>query len=131
MTEKFDLSDHHEQIFGTGLTEEQMPSHTHCECREYECTSLNDGSIRVRLETLEVSKQGKLEDCPLPATRRWSTSIPITRSLFTGQTPETPVETPVGQLLRIDRYWELDGFHEAITEEEILEIVERERKKDV
>jgi len=83
---EFDLSDHYEQITGVPLTEEQMfPDYTHCECVEYRCTSLNDGRIRIRNETLEVSKQGKIEDCPLPPTRRWTASIPITRSLFGGE----------------------------------------------
>ena len=85
MTE-FNLSDHHEQIFGTGLTEEQMfPDHTHCECVEYRCTGLLDGSIKVRNDTLEVNKAGKIEDCPLTATRRWTASVPIIRSLFGGE----------------------------------------------
>lgn len=86
MTEKFDLSDHHEQIFGTGLTEEQMfPAYTHCECVEYRCTSLNDGRIRVRLQNLQVEKAGKIEDCPLPVTRRWASQVPVIRSLFGGE----------------------------------------------
>lgn len=84
MTE-FDLSDHHEQIFGVALTDEQMfPDYTHCECPEYRCTGLLVNRIRVRRQDLQVERRGLIEDCPLSPTRRWVSRTPILNNLSGG-----------------------------------------------